>query len=109
MHVTAQKHGLSYGMYNPSRKTSISSFLLILTALFKSIGFLVQFAAVPLSMENFAWRQANKEDIFNPFSETDNWIYLTLFIHIYDLADSIPKINSFQEPNLVGSGITKAT
>ena len=91
-------------------KASISSFLVILTALSMSVGSLMWFAVVSLLMESSAQWQVNRWDILNPFIETGNSsILLSLIMSMIWFIGSVPKMSSTWEAKSVGSGMTRVT
>ena len=79
-------------------KASISSFCIVLKALFKSVRPMVWFAAVSLPTESSAWWHANKCDILYTFKEADNSsISLSLITFMIPLMVSMPRVNGTQD------------
>ena len=91
-------------------KASISSLCVILTASFKSVRSTVWFAVTSLLMESSAWWHTNKWDILNPFKEADNSsISLSLITLMIWLMVGVPRVTGTWDPNVVESGMTRAT
>ena len=61
-------------------------------------------------MESSAGWYANKLDILNPFKEADSSsILLSLITFMIQLMVCVPRVTGTQDPNLVESGMTRAT
>ena len=68
---------------------------------------MVPFAVSSLSTEGSAQQDANKWDILDLFSETDNSsILLSLIRCMIQLMVSVPSVTGTLDPKSVGSGIT---
>ena len=91
-------------------KPSISSFFIILTASFKSVGPMVWFTAISLLIESSAQGHANKQDTLNLFKEADNSsISLSLITFMIQLMAGVPRVTGTHDPKAVESGMTRAT
>ena len=109
VHVAIQKYGL-WACMILDKKASISSFFIILTALFKSFGPVVWFTAISLLTESSAQWHANKQDTLNAFKEANNSsISLSLITFMIQLMVGVPRVTSLHDPKAVESGTTRAT
>ena len=91
-------------------KASIGSHFDVFTASFKSVGSGIGLAIVSFLMEGSAQCPANRQDVLNPFSETDNSsISLSLMMFTIWLMVGVPRVTRTLYPKMVESETTRAT
>ena len=91
-------------------KASISSHFIVFTASFKSVRSEIGLIVVSFLRERSAQCPANRQDILDPFSETDNSsISLSLMMFTIQLMVGVPRVTGTLDPKAVKSGITRTT
>ena len=93
-----------------NKKASTSSFFVVLTTLFKSVGSTIWFGTVSLWIESPAHQQAHYWAILDPFRETNNLsISLSMITLMIWLMVGVPRVTGTQDPKPVDSSMTRTT
>ena len=91
-------------------ETASTSCFIVSTALFKSVESGIGLLVALLLRESFTWCPANRWDILDPFSETDNSsILLSLMTFMIQLMVGVPRMTGTLDPKVAKSGMTRAT